>query len=105
MTLASSSILVMLAAAAATSIYPRGHATTQREHVGGLLMNHQSVLFAVWLGIAVPALVWGEFSVWRARHLLKQVQIDAPATHIQPAPVPVAETATVADVTSSPPAP
>ena len=33
-------------------------------------MNHQSVEFVVWLGIAVLALIWANLSLWRARRIL-----------------------------------
>jgi hypothetical protein len=33
-------------------------------------MNHQSVEFVVWLGIAVLALIWANLSLWHARRIL-----------------------------------
>ena len=33
-------------------------------------MNHQSVEFVVWLGIAVLALIWANLSLWHARRVL-----------------------------------
>jgi hypothetical protein len=33
-------------------------------------MNHQSVEFVVWLGIAVLALIWANLSLWRALRIL-----------------------------------
>ena len=65
-------------------------------------MDHQNLLFVVWVGMAVPALVWGEMSVWHTRRLLHRVQPKDAATHIQLAAVPVAETTTITEVTMSP---
>ena len=96
----------MLATTAPTNMVFAGtYTTTNPEHAGGLLMDHQNLLFVVWLGIAVPALVWGEMSVWHTRRLLRQAHPKDGATHIQLVPVPVAESTTISEVTSSPVAP
>ena len=39
-------------------------------------MSHQSVIFAVWLGIAVFALVAANLYQWHSRRLLSQSQRD-----------------------------
>jgi uncharacterized membrane protein (DUF485 family) len=82
----SSSILVMLATAAPTIILSAD--AWAAAPARGLLVDHQSVKFAVWLGIAVLALICASLYLWRTRRVLNQVQQDCAATQIKPAPVP-----------------
>jgi hypothetical protein len=42
----------------------------------GFLVSHQSVIFAVWLGIPLFALVAANLYQWRARRLLSQSRRD-----------------------------
>ena len=42
----------------------------------GILVNHQSVIFAVWLGIGVLALVAANLYQWHSRRLLSQSRRD-----------------------------
>ena len=51
-------------------------------------MNRQSVVFAVWLGIAVVALVCGNLYQWHTRRLLNGHQQDSRVQQVsQPAQV------------------
>ena len=53
-------------------------------------MNHQSVEFVVWLGIAVLALIWANLSLWHARRVLSDSHQDTDVQEIGLAPtVPV----------------
>ena len=45
-------------------------------------MNHQSVEFVVWLGIAVLALIWANLSLWRARRVLSDAHQDTDVQEI-----------------------
>ncbi len=36
-------------------------------------MDHQSVTFGVWIGIAVLALGWSNFKIWQRRRALNRV--------------------------------
>lgn len=55
-------------------------------------MNHQSVVFAVWLGIAVLALVWAYLYQWHTRRLLDRPQQSIGVQQVR-APAKVAELA------------
>jgi hypothetical protein len=59
-------------------------------------VDHQSVKFAVWLGIAVVALVSASLYMWHTRRLLNQVQQDRAATQIRHATAPAPEFASSA---------
>jgi hypothetical protein len=37
-------------------------------------VNHQSMIYAVWLGMALLAFVWANFHLWHTRRLLGQAQ-------------------------------
>jgi hypothetical protein len=37
-------------------------------------VNHQSMIYAVWLGVAVLAFVWANLHLWHTRRLLGQTQ-------------------------------
>jgi len=51
-------------------------------------VNHQSVVFAVWLGIAVVALVWANLYQMRTRRLLNRPEENFEAQQVrQPAKV------------------
>jgi hypothetical protein len=65
-------------------------------------VDHQSVTFVVWLGVAVLALVWAQLSLWRTRRLLAQVRQEhcvtrvrfaqaAAHTRFSPAPAPTSQ--------------
>ena len=45
-------------------------------------MNHQSVEFVVWLGIAVLTLIWANLSLWRARRVLSDSHQDTDVQEI-----------------------
>ena len=48
----------------------------QPEPARGFLVSHQSVIFAVWMGVAVFALVAANLYQWHSRRLLSQSQRD-----------------------------
>jgi hypothetical protein len=57
----------------------------------GHLVDHQSVTFAVWLGIAVLALVWASISLWHTRRVLTRLQQNDCVTQIRLASTQVAQ--------------
>jgi succinoglycan biosynthesis transport protein ExoP len=61
-------------------------------------VDHQSVKFAVWLGMAALALVWAGLYLWHTRHLLRQVQQNDVATPIRPLLAPAPEVASSAAI-------
>jgi hypothetical protein len=52
-------------------------------------VDHQSVTFAVWLGIPLLALIGAIFSLWRTRRTLRQVQISHCVTQARFSQTPV----------------
>jgi hypothetical protein len=46
----------------------------QPEQTRGILVNHQGLIFAIWLGMAVLALIWGNLYQWHTRRVLSQTQ-------------------------------
>lgn len=39
-------------------------------------MNHQTVGYALWFGVAVLGFVWAKIDVWRRERALNQIQQD-----------------------------
>lgn len=58
------------------SLWRRHPQPQQPGQARGLSVNHQSVEFGVWLGMAVMALVWAYVQIWQARRALNRVQQD-----------------------------
>ena len=63
-------------------------------------MSHQSVIFAVWLGIAALALVGANLYQWRARHLLSRSQREVSSLADRRLPTPVAVERAISQIAS-----
>jgi hypothetical protein len=62
----------------------------------GLLVDHQNVKIALWLGVAVLALVWANLQIWRTRRVLRRTQLDRSVTQIGFMPAPVGDLSSTA---------
>jgi hypothetical protein len=90
--LPSSLILVMWSTAPPRIILFDGGARSRTIPTGqGLFVDHLNVKTAVWLGIAVLALVWANLQIWRTRRVLSQAQHDHSVTQIGFTPTTVDE--------------
>jgi len=54
-------------------------------------VDHQSVTFAVWLGLPVLALIGANITLWRTRRHLRSFRQDTAATQLRLAPAPVTQ--------------
>jgi hypothetical protein len=62
-------------------------------------VNHQSMIYAVWLGVALLAFVWANLHLWRTRRLLGQTQKEVTSLAARRSPA-AATKASIARVAS-----
>lgn len=55
----------------------------QPARAKGFLVDPQSLTFAVWLGLAVSALVWANLALWHTRRVLARISQDHCVTQVR----------------------
>ena len=68
-------------------------AAAARTGQGIFSVDHQSVEFGFWLGIAMSALVWAYLQIWHARRALNRIQPEGGVPQGRSVPSAVAELA------------
>ena len=82
-------------------LFRRGQANPhQPVRTGGFLVNHQSVIFAVWLGIAVLALVAANLYQWHTRRLLSRSRREVSSLADRRVPTTVAVDGSISRIAS-----
>ena len=71
----------------------RNRSRSSQDRPGDLSVDHQSVEFGFWLGIAVLALVWAYLQIWHARRALDRIQPEGDVPQGRSVPSAVAELA------------